>query len=95
MNNKDFGLEWGGKDWEFVDRVLGRGYEINKLSILRLVHFYHSWKINWYNNYGNESIEHQDKLSKNLINFENLFDYLNTFGNSKLFSSFYLGRPCI
>ena len=86
MNNKEFGLEWGGEDSELVDRVLGKGYEINRLRVPRLVHFYHSREGNWYKNYFKKEtvllLELPDKveaLVENVFNFKNLFDYLKTF----------------
>ena len=46
--NMAFGIKWGGEDWELVDRVLRVGYQIYRLRVPGLVHYYHSREGLWY-----------------------------------------------
>ncbi|KXJ19166.1 N-acetyl-beta-glucosaminyl-glycoprotein 4-beta-N-acetylgalactosaminyltransferase 1 [Exaiptasia diaphana] len=47
MNEKEFKNKWGGEDWEMVDRVINKGYEIEKLRLPGFYHFYHNRKGMW------------------------------------------------
>ena len=46
--NMAFGTKWGGEDWELVDRVLRVGYQIYRLRVPGLVHYYHPREGAWY-----------------------------------------------
>ena len=47
MSN-EFGLRWGGEDWELVDRLLRVGYHIYRVRVPALVHYYHTREGAWY-----------------------------------------------
>lgn len=41
MNTREFKYNWGGEDWEMVDRILAKGYEIERQMIPDFYHFHH------------------------------------------------------
>ncbi|XP_020897741.1 uncharacterized protein LOC110236544 [Exaiptasia diaphana] len=41
VNVTQFKHKWGGEDWEMVDRVLAKGYEIERIRLPYFYHFYH------------------------------------------------------
>lgn len=49
MNVKEFKEKWGGEDWELVDRVLAKGYEIFRHKYPSFVHYFHSHDGMWDN----------------------------------------------
>ena len=46
--SKEYGLKWGGEDWELVDRLLRIGYHIYRVRVPALVHYYHKREGAWY-----------------------------------------------
>lgn len=45
--NLEFGQQWGGEDYDLVDRLLRKGYEVNRLLHMKLFHYYHTHKGMW------------------------------------------------
>ena len=44
---KDFKYDWGGEDWDLVDRVLNAQLEIERVKQPGLFHHYHSKQRLW------------------------------------------------
>eukprot|EP00055_Hartaetosiga_balthica_P012217 m.58662 g.58662 ORF g.58662 m.58662 type:complete len:782 (+) comp7875_c1_seq1:882-3227(+) len=47
MNTKKFTYNWGGEDWDMLDRVYGKGLECERLRVYGFYHFFHSKKSLW------------------------------------------------
>ena len=47
MNEKRFGTQWGGEDWDFANRVLAHGLEIIHNRWAGYWHIYHTTKDTW------------------------------------------------
>ncbi len=47
VNVEKFRNAWGGEDWDFAERVLKAGLEIERLRVPYLFHYFHTKKGMW------------------------------------------------
>ena len=51
MDVEKFRNAWGGEDWDFADRVIKSGLEIERLRVPYFFHYFHTKKGMWDNKY--------------------------------------------
>ena len=51
FNEELYKFEWGGEDWEMLDRFLEHGYFVERFRQPYLFHFYHDRKKMWDHNF--------------------------------------------
>ena len=49
MNEKEFTNQWGGEDWDMLDRVIMHNIGVQNLKMPGLFHYYHSKAKLWRN----------------------------------------------
>jgi len=47
FNEERYGHQWGGEDWELVDRIVGKGLYVVHNRMPRFYHLYHNNKKTW------------------------------------------------
>lgn len=68
FNEKMFGENWGGEDWEVMDRIVGKGIYIIHQRLPRFYHIYHDRKEMWVSKKSKN--KRQDKKSNLRVRFE-------------------------
>ena len=47
MNTADYKYQWGGEDWDLLDRVLNAHLEVERIKHPGLYHHYQSKQMSW------------------------------------------------
>ena len=47
MNTEKFKYNWGGEDWDLLDRIINLSLEVERIKYPGLYHHYHTKKKKW------------------------------------------------